>query len=457
MAINESDLLHESLLHAWLQTSFEIPELESAVRHVVGKDWPALIRACTELFQFMRTLSYAQRRCYLPVRLARHEAFQTLIVNTHSRPRMMRLVLEERSLPVSSLPFSSWNLPKLESKNDLASLFEITPEQLERLLCWSSDHRAIKLNSRIHYRFKPIRKKRGWRLLEIPQPWLKGVQVRLLHKLLGKIPVHDAAKAFVPGRSLIDHVRLHSGQALLLKLDVQDFFPSFTLSRVAGLFRTLGYREDIAYFLAVLCTCETPREVSKQLLQLNTPPFPQPSLNQIAERARLQLRRQQPHLPQGAPTSPALANCCAWRLDVRLSGLAASKQLRYSRYADDIVFSASKHQVSALKKLFPICSRVLHEEGFVLQARKTQWLYPSQSMVVCGLTANVVPNLPRAEWERWKACLHRAHQNPPATLELREQFLQKWRGRIAWIQSFHTQKATKLKLWLDQLSLDSSA
>ena len=122
----------------------------------------------------------------------------------------------------------------------------------------------------------------------------------MLDEVLGPLPVHAAAHGFVPGRSVHTFAALHPGQAALVRLDLRAFFTSITAGRIYGLFRTAGYPEPVAHTLTALCTTRTPHAVSGRI------------------------EHRTPHLPQGAPTSPALANLVAFRLDRRLTGLAAA-------------------------------------------------------------------------------------------------------------------------------------
>src|ERR1041385_80316 len=111
-------------------------------------------------------------------------------------------------------------------------------------------------------------------------------------------------------------------------MDLRDFFPTFSQARVRNLFLTAGYPESVATSLAGLCTTICPRSAFHHL----------PLEHQ--RRARELYARK--HLPQGAPTSPMLANLCAFNLDCRLAGLAKAAGATYSRYADDLVFSGGE-------------------------------------------------------------------------------------------------------------------
>src|SRR5579884_2457386 len=78
-----------------------------------------------------------------------------------------------------------------------------------------------------------------------------------------------------------------------------------------------------------------------------------------------------PHLPQGAPTSPALANLAAFRLDRRLAGLAASAHVRYSRYADDLTFSGSGRLRRGRAGFERLVAEIADEEGFAVNLDKS--------------------------------------------------------------------------------------
>jgi RNA-directed DNA polymerase len=143
--------------------------------------------------------------------------------------------------------------------------------------------------------------------------------------------VHDAAHGYVRGRSPHTLAALHSGREMVVRLDVEGFFTRIGPDRVAGLMRTAGYPAAVAAVLAGLLGTSTPVSMLR-----GAPGEPGET------RRRLLHRLARPHLPQGAPASPAVANLLAHGLDRRLAGLAAAVGARYGRYADDLVFSGDR-------------------------------------------------------------------------------------------------------------------
>ena len=150
------------------------------------------------------------------------------------------------------------------------------------------------------------------------------MQRALAGGLLSAIPVHDAAHGSCARRSVLTAVTPHSGQPMVIAFDLQKFFPSIRASRVHALFRTAGYPRDAARVLTGLCTTTTPDEACRGWA-VDARPF---------HRTR--------HVPQGAPTSPAIANLSAYGLDRRLNGLAKKLGAYYTRYADDLLFSGPR-------------------------------------------------------------------------------------------------------------------
>src|SRR5262249_49919718 len=146
-----------------------------------------------------------------------------------------------------------------------------------------------------------------------PKPQLRWTQKQILRQILDRVPAHQSAHGFIPGRSTVTNAGQHQGSELLVKFDLVDFFPTIHYFRVLGLSASLGYTvakgrfstEDesdaVAPTLARLC-CYTP----------------DPKTWGTAK------------LPQGAPTSPAISNLVCRRLDARLAGLAQRNQGVYS-------------------------------------------------------------------------------------------------------------------------------
>lgn len=186
---------------------------------------------------------------------------------------------------------AAWDVPVIESIGALADWLNITSDDL----LWFTDLKGLAYktkNARLtHYHYRVLAKTSGAiRLIEAPKPRLKEIQRQILGRILDKIPPHPAAHGFIQSRSVKTFVAPHLGQSVVLKMDLKDFFPSITGARVQTIFRMLGYPESVADLLGGPCTNAVPRRI-----------WPAGSDN-----ARLIHTR--PHLPQGAPTSPALAN-----------------------------------------------------------------------------------------------------------------------------------------------------
>lgn len=350
-----------------------------------------------------------------------------------SPPRHYLLsVADEQAPPPPALAHCA--LPALPHSAALAEFLGISAAGLWRLTRPSAWQRREPLAEQ-HYRCRLLAKRSGgWRLLEVPEPYLMALQRRVLSGLLDRLPPHPAACGFAPGRSVLDHARAHEGQAVVLSFDLQDFFASVRAARVQALFATLGYADEVARLLSALCCSATPEPVLSRLRQEGGLSWQQ------CQRLR------DAHLPQGAPSSPALANLCAFGLDRRLAGLARALGARYSRYADDLVLSGPASLQAARPRIEAWVGRIAIEQGLALNHRKTRCQTRSRRQSVCNIVVNQRSNLPRAEFDRLKAQLHGCVRHGPASQnrEGHADWQAHLRGRLAWATQLNAQKAQRL-------------
>jgi RNA-directed DNA polymerase len=342
--------------------------------------------------------------------------------------------------PELTMAPSAWNAPPIATTGDLARWLELDVGHLE----WLADRRRLErapADERLrHYVYTWIPKRNGGvRLLESPKPRLKAIQRKILHEILDRIPPHDAAHGFRHGRSVVTNASPHVGRDAVLHLDLVEFFVSITAARVRSLFRALGYPAPVASLLAALCTNRAPSG--------NVPLAATASWRDVATLRQSLQRHATPHLPQGAPTSPALANACAYGLDVRLTAGATSVGATYTRYADDLVFSGSAHFTRQARRFTALVGGIALDEGFAVNHRKTKLMKRSSRQLVTGLTVNVRPSPPRGAYDELKAILHNAarlgpaSQNRAGVADCRAHL----RGRIAWVATSSASRAAKLE------------
>lgn len=327
-----------------------------------------------------------------------------------------------------------WPVPPLHTAGDLAALLELGAGELE----WFADgHGLLRRSPGLllqHYRHRWVTSAAGRpRLLEAPRPRLRHLQRRLLDEVLAAIPVSGAAHGFVPGRSALTGARRHAGAEVVITLDLAAFFASVGAARVYGLFRSAGYPEPVAWLLTGLTTTATPVPV------LTGAP--------AGLRAALAL----PHLPQGAPTSPALANRVVARLDRRLTGLADAVGATYTRYADDLVLSGDRALGRSAGRLVDTVGRIVAEEGFRLQPTKTRVQGPGTRRTVTGIVVNERPSVPRDEYDALRALLHNAAVHGPASQNrsAHPDFRAHLAGRVSWVESINPARGARLRTTFD--------
>jgi RNA-directed DNA polymerase len=339
---------------------------------------------------------------------------------------------------------STWPVPSLTTPSELANYLQISREELEWLADRQGRERRIAAEAPHRYRYRWVAKRSGSaRLVEIPCSRLQTIQKRVLRGIIAAIPPHAAAHGFRTGCSIKTYVESHVGHFIVLKLDLADFFPTITAARITALFLTAGYPEPVARLLAGLSTNSAPSLVWKESA---APP-------QTAETWRARKLYREPHLPQGASTSPALANLCAYRLDCRLSGLAKSAGASYTRYADDLAFSGDARFSRQVQRFHIHACAVALEEGFVVQTRKTRIMRQGNRQCIAGVVVNDRPNIRRDQFDTLKAILHNCvkhgfeSQNRLGHHDFRSHLL----GRIAHVGSIHPERGAKLRLMFDQI------
>jgi RNA-directed DNA polymerase len=336
-----------------------------------------------------------------------------------------------------------WEIPAITTIGELAQWLQVQVGELE----WLADLRGLACNSdpRLgHYHYQAAIKRSGAiRLIEAPKQRMKTVQRLILDQILDPIPTHPAAHGFVRGRSIKTFAAPHVGKKVVLHMDVQDFFPTFSAGRIRAFFRTAGYPESVADLLGGLCTNAVPRSAWKHL------PLDLPT-DQLWH---VQMLYRRPHLPQGAPTSPALANICAWRIDSRLTGLAAEAGAQFTRYADDLAFSGDENFDRGVERFSLHVAAILLEEGFRAHHRKTRIMRRGVRQYLTGLVANQRVNIVRADFDRLKAILNNCVRSGPSgqNRDGHPDFQAHLGGRLSFVEMINPKKGARLRRMFEQI------
>ncbi len=325
---------------------------------------------------------------------------------------------------------AKWELMDFPTHKALAQSMGITIGEL-RFLAYGR-----KVSKISHYRrFLMPKKRGGHRLISAPMPRLKQAQRWILEQILEKVALHDAAHGFRKERSILTNAAPHCQAPLVINLDLRDFFPNVSWKRVYGLFLALGYSRSVATIFAQLCT---------------EPPVEEVEMDgetwQVATGVR--------HLPQGAPTSPAITNLLCRRMDARMVGIAAKHGFAYTRYADDLTFSSPNGDREASRKLLWQVKRVIEEEGFQIHPDKLRIMGKGRRREVTGLIVGEKPSVPCEDVRAFRALLNRLEKRGPDACSWRGEtrhILAKVMGYANYLRMVDTEKYAGLVSKADTL------
>jgi RNA-directed DNA polymerase len=231
----------------------------------------------------------------------------------------------------------NFGLPVIRTVDDFAEHTRLSP-QLIRYLSYRANH--------LYRRYGVPKKDGTLRIIAQPARELKALQGWILRNILDKLSSSENCKGFERGYSILDNAAPHVGANFVLNLDLKDFFPSIKAEKVYGIFSSIGYDKKIAAILT--------------------------NLTVYAGR-----------LPQGAPTSPKLANLICMKLDARIQGYASPKGLVYTRYADDI--SLSGHTIKKIMNARTMVDIFVRSEGLQINRKKTEIQGTRRCKKVTGL------------------------------------------------------------------------
>lgn len=249
-------------------------------------------------------------------------------------------------------------MPVIFSLKHFSEIIDIPYSELENIIFSREKYYGL---------FKLEKKRGGKREIRCPNSKLKSIQRWILRQILDKIPTHNSCKGFRKGASISQNALPHLHASSILKVDLFHFFDSISERRVYSVFKSAGYHPNLAVELAKLCTFPANDKYENAII--DDPCYP----------SNFQLNES--YLPQGAPTSPALANLVVRGLDIRLSSLATSLGAHYTRYADDLTFSGEFDALPKIRKI----KEIVREEGFFLNNSKTSLRQKGQQQKVTGL------------------------------------------------------------------------
>ena len=263
------------------------------------------------------------------------------------------------------------DLPVVLTLHHLSHLCGVSAEFLQNIIFRKVEaYRTFRVRKRGKPNSLP-KPARRFRTICVPDPLLMQAQRWIAQHILNAVPPHDASYAFAKDRDLVKSARKHAGARWLVKMDVRSFFESISERQVYFVFRSLGYPALLCFQLARICT--------RLPLEGKTRPLSEPG--------SLPYRRwPQGHLPQGAPTSPMLANLAVYGLDVHLSEMCGKLGWTYTRYADDLAFSRIDDVGrSSAMHLVKLVRQALSTFGLAVSHSKTSIAPPRARKLMLGV------------------------------------------------------------------------
>jgi len=201
------------------------------------------------------------------------------------------------------------------------------------------------------------------RIIEAPSLAIKERQRWIVNRILQKEELGEWIHGYVKNRSIVTNAKVHIRKKNILCLDIKNYFQSINVNMVKNLFVKEGYSESAAEELAQICTysyeqlfCEDERVVD------------------ISSIYR--------YLPHGAPSSPIISNLIFQEADLLILEKLKGKEINYTRYADDMIFSSDRDELIWLKDTI---EGIVSKKGFQINNDKIRLMGPDDQKILMGL------------------------------------------------------------------------
>jgi retron-type reverse transcriptase len=272
------------------------------------------------------------------------------------------------------------------------------------------------VKQKVKYHTFPITKKSGKiRWIDAPSSELKTIQRYILYEILYRFDAHPMAMGFIKGKSVKDGASMHVGNRYVISLDIENFFPSVKKPVIIKLFHYIAHEYNRMKQLHL--TSKGIGELRDTLVQA------------CVYKGRL---------PQGACTSPALANLAMKPMDEELLQFADANSMQYTRYADDLTFSGVEHvDFSVIDDI----TDIVNKYHLKINKEKTYVRTNKRRMMVTGVVINKKPNCPKYLRRKLRAKLHNLASQQ---ISLDDSSLAKLRGQIEWVRSLNNVHGDKL-------------
>lgn len=296
-------------------------------------------------------------------------------------------------------------MKNIKTRNDFAKFIGVKLQTLTYLL-------YIKKIDNCYNTLEIPKKNGDTRTICVPNKNLKKVQKKLYNKLstyYDEIKTQNnftskISHGFEKNRSIVTNAEVHKNKRYVVNLDLLVFFPSINFGRVRSYFIKNNYFEindDIATILAQL-TCYKGT------------------------------------LPQGASTSPLIANMICNIMDIRILKIAKKYRLDYTRYADDLTFSTNnKYFLNNYDKFLEDIKNIIHRSGFELNSKKTRLLFSNSRQEVTGLVVNKKISVPKEYYKNTRAMAHSLYKNGYFLIDDEVGTIEQLEGRFSFINQIN--------------------
>jgi len=272
------------------------------------------------------------------------------------------------------------NIPIIFNLEHLAKLSGVDYDQVYKLTKRTGENSTGK----DYYRIFSIRKKdtRSKRYICVPAKNLLRVQKYINQFILHNLKSHPSSMAYNKGCKIADVASMHCQAKWMLKIDIEDFFENISEVDVYKIFFSSGYSKLLSFQLARLCTRIVPYQ--KEHAEKYSHSRWRAHKNYNNKNYNFHVIGS---LPQGAPTSPLLANLVFRELDEKITKIAHSYGVSYTRYSDDLTFSSCDTKFGR-KKCYRLMRDIydsLHSNGLSPKKKKTKIISPGSRKIVLGL------------------------------------------------------------------------